>query len=207
MGPQKARLQNRLAQQVNHLKNKTLPVFCRFHLIRCSGVMSESFVIVYFCALSCSILLYLYHRLTYLDVNRWWQGETFDKEVFLCFYLFLVHFKLVGGGTLYIKQASCNLYLSVHTNTPIVISDCVKYKAADSSGTTVLRAVSSFWCTCSLWMILYFTNPPDNDTLCLPCIMPLGVYSATWAAMFMVMVHDHFLWKTTPVYDTDSMNG
>lgn len=35
-------------------------------------------------------------------------------------------------------------------------------------------------------MILYFTNPLDNDTLWLPCNMPLGVYLAMWAAMFIV---------------------
>ncbi len=36
-------------------------------------------------------------------------------------------------------------------------------------------------------LILHFTNPLDNDTLWLPCNMPLGVYLAMWAAMFMVM--------------------
>lgn len=35
-------------------------------------------------------------------------------------------------------------------------------------------------------MILHFTNPLDNDTLWLPCNLPLGVYLAMWAVMLMV---------------------
>lgn len=36
------------------------------------------------------------------------------------------------------------------------------------------------------WMILHFVNPLDNDTLWLPCNMPLGAYLAMWAVILLM---------------------
>lgn len=63
----------------------------------------------------------------------------------------------------------------------IALSGYVKRKTADSSSSPLLKN-----CPYPLWKILHFTNPLDNDTLWSPCNMPLGVYLAMWAAMFMV---------------------